>query len=83
MNTKKDFFEQDLAIDDLVLFGTTMSQGRGFEVGKIVRFTPKMVVVEVRNWRDIPGTKNVYSDDLYKVDEQLMTLYLLKRKSKL
>jgi hypothetical protein len=83
MNNTRDFFEQDLAVDDWVLFGTPMDKGRGFYVGKIVKFNPKKVLVKYDKGARATGQTSetlLYSEEMFKIDEHLMMLYLLKRK---
>ena len=42
----EDYFGQELNIGDSVIYGTTTNEGRGFNIGIVVKFTPKKVTVE-------------------------------------
>ena len=44
--SRYDYFGQELEVGDSVIYGTTMSEGRGFNIGTVIKFTPKKVFVE-------------------------------------
>lgn len=80
METRLDFFGQEINIGDTVIFGTTMGQGRGFEFGVVSKFTPKKIAVNcpAQKWRQGSTTTSCYAEQLCKVDPELVTLKILK-----
>lgn len=42
----EDYFGQELQLGDVVILGTTMDQGRGFNIGTISKFNPKTIIVD-------------------------------------
>jgi hypothetical protein len=77
-----DFFGQELNIGDAVIYGTTMSQGRGFNLGEVIKFTPKKVTVRnilEPSWNGEPVENSVYPQELLKAEQEQVTLFLLKR----
>lgn len=81
----KDFLGQDLAAGDHVIVGSAFGQQRGFRMGKVVKFSPKMVQVDTGKNRYIlvdTQTKKLdsfYPQDLIKVSPEQMTWYMLNR----
>ena len=79
--THTDVLGQNLKIDDFVAYPSSSGLGRNqLKVGKIVAFTPKMVKVVHLKRRSVYETKVTtrYPNDCIRLDDQLMTLYLLK-----
>jgi hypothetical protein len=72
-----DFFGQELAIGDTVIWGTTMGEGRGFEFGTVDKFTPKKVTVKKAK-QSYYNEASCYANQLCKVDPELITMKLLK-----
>jgi len=72
----KDLFEQPLAIGDYVVGGT----GHALELYKVLKITPKMVRIARANAKTDKAKKGKlrYSNELVKVDNQLVTFYLMK-----
>lgn len=88
MTDKTDFMGQEIEVGDAVIYSLA-SYGRGLLIGQIAKFNPKMVSVKRiyphghTHWqtgKDKPD--NVYNTDLCKVDENYVTLLLLKKKPK-
>ena len=79
-SSKKDFMGQDLAVGDYVLVGSPMDHGRGFKLGPIVKFSPKMVQVDLPSWNKKPTS--VYPQDVFKVSPEQVTWYLLQKGAK-
>lgn len=81
----KDFLGQELAVGDHVLVGSAFGQQRGFRMGQIVKFSPKMVQVDTGRKRyvllDVTARKtdSYYPQDLVKVLPEQMTWYMLNR----
>jgi hypothetical protein len=76
-----DFFGQELAVGDTVIWGTAIGYGRGFEFGTISRFTPKKIEVVTpikKHWDGKPWSASCYPEQLCKVDPELVTMKLLK-----
>jgi hypothetical protein len=73
-----DFFGQELAVGDTVIWGTTMGEGRGFEFGTVKVFTPKKVTVTRANKDRWSNDCSCYANQLCKVDPELITMKLLK-----
>ena len=76
-----DYFGRELAVDDCVVFSTQNL----FQVGRIVKITPKQVSVmgydyARKNWRtgETKGTFK-YGHEVLKVDPQEVTMYLLRK----
>ena len=79
----------DVRVDRL---GQTLSEGtvvaalksNTLVIAKVLRFTPKMVKLAPLDstgyWR-IKSEFNVYANDVVCVDEQAVTMYLLRKKS--
>lgn len=81
----KDFLGQELAVGDHVIVGSAFGQQRGFRMGKVVKFSPKMVQVDTGKTRyilvDTQAKKldSFYPQDLIKVSPEQMTWYMLNR----
>lgn len=73
----KDFLGQELAVGDHVIVGSAFGQQRGFTIGHIVKFSPKMVQVDTSRWDKKPNS--FYPQDLVKVSPEQMTWYMLSR----
>jgi hypothetical protein len=77
-NSRKDFLGQDLAVGDHVLVGTPMDMGRGFKIGPIVKFSLKMVQVDLPSWNK--KLTSVYPEEVFKVSPEQVTWYLLNKR---
>lgn len=83
--THTDVLGQELKIDDFVAYPSSSGFGRNaLKIGKIVGVTPKMVKVvhltqRISDWNkmEVKSTTR-YPDDCVRLDEQLITLYILK-----
>ena len=74
-----DRLGQELALDDVV----AAVQSNTLIIGKIINFAPKMVTIskleKTDSWRVNSKSKiSVYSTDMVKVDEQAVTMFLLR-----
>jgi len=74
---RKDFFNQPINIDDLVVMA---DKWKSFSVNKVLKFTPKMVRVEKVD--GVGTSKLVYPDTCMVVDPKLVTFYMLTKKKK-
>jgi hypothetical protein len=76
-----DVLGQELKVDDFVAYPSSSGLGRNqLKVGKIVAITPKMVKVVHLKRRSVYETKATtrYPNDCIRLEDQLVTLYLLK-----
>jgi len=86
--THTDVLGQDLKIDDFVAYPSSSGLGRNaLKIGKIVGLTAKMVKVvhltqRVSDWNkmEVKSTTR-YPDDCVRLDEKLITLYILKHRN--
>jgi hypothetical protein len=78
--THSDALDQELQVNDFVAYPSSSGLGRNqLKIGKIVAMTPKMVkVVHVNKRLYEARITTRYSRDCVKIDEQLVTVYLLK-----
>lgn len=80
-----DILGQELKIDDFVAYPSSSGYGRNaLKIGKIVGVTNKMVKVvhltqRISEWNkmEVKATTR-YPDDCVRLDEQLITMYILK-----
>jgi hypothetical protein len=77
-----DFLGQELNVGDVVVYGTAMSQGRGLNIGSIVKFTPKLVEVsqiipKFSSWRASSSVR-CYAKDIMKIDTAFATVAILR-----
>lgn len=79
-----DVLGQELKIDDFVAYPSSSGYGRNsLKIGKIVGVTAKMVKVvhlnrRVSAWNKVETKVTTrYPDDCVRLDEKLMTLYIL------
>ena len=76
-----DYFGRPLAVNDCVVY----SRQTRFQVGRIVRLGEKMVLVQGydytrKNWRTgETRADRKYGHEVLKVDEQEVTMYLLRK----
>lgn len=80
-STHLDILGQELRVDDFVAYPSSSGLGRNqLKVGKIVGLTPKMVKVAHLQQRSVYEAKLTtrYPSDCIRLDEQLITLYILK-----
>ena len=76
-----DYFGRELNVDDFVVY----CGSKTFQVGRVSRLGNKMVMVvgydqSRKNWKTQEALPHrVYGDECLKVDEQEVTLYLLKK----
>lgn len=79
----QDYFGRDLAVNDCVVY----SRQNLFQVGRIVRLGEKMILVQGydharKNWRTGESKADrKYGDEVLKVDEREVTMYLLRKPS--
>lgn len=79
-----DYFGHDLAIGDCVVY----SRQNLFQVGRIVRLGEKMVLVQGydyarKDWRTgVARADRKYGNEVLKVDEREVTMYLLRKPSR-
>lgn len=76
-----DVLGQTLKIDDFVAYPSSSGLGRNqLKIGKIVAVTPKMVKVVHIQQRSVYEAKSTtrYPVDCIRLDEKLITLYILK-----
>ena len=80
-----DILGQQLRIDDFVAYPSSSGLGRNaLKIGKIVGLTAKMVKVvhlkqRVSDWNKVEAKVTTrYPDDCIRLDEQLITMYILK-----
>lgn len=76
-----DILGQSLRVDDFVAYPSSSGLGRNqLKVGKIVDLTPKMVKVVHLQRRSVYEAKATtrYPKDCVRLDDQLMTMYILK-----
>jgi hypothetical protein len=85
LKPKKDFMHldalnQELQVNDFVAYPSSSGLGRNtLKIGKIVAMTPKMVkVVHVNKRLYEARITTRYPGDCVKIDEQLVTVYILK-----
>ena len=76
-----DRLGQELALDDIV----AAVQCNALIIGQVVNFAPKMVTIvkleKTDSWRVNSKSKiSVYPSDMVKVDEQAVTMFLLRGK---
>lgn len=77
----RDYFDRELAVNDCVVY----SRQNLFQVGRIVRLGEKMILVQGydharKNWRTgVVRADRKYGDEVLKVDEREVTMYLLRR----
>ena len=79
--THTDVLGQSLKVDDFVAYPSSSGLGRNqLKIGKIVDITPKMVKVVHMQRRSVYEAKSTtrYPADCIKLDESLITLYILK-----
>lgn len=77
-----DFFENDLAVGDIVVTPFTTSWGKDiYEYCKVERFTEKAVIVNRLKLKEASKakTKRVPAHHLIKVDSAHYTMYILKK----
>lgn len=65
--TPKDFLKQDIRIGDMVVYNPPYVSG--IRVGKVVRFTPKMVVVHPIGLDGYEQKR--FSSEVIKINEQI------------
>ena len=80
METRTDFLKRPLEVNDFVITGTPMGQGRGLALYQIMGFTPKMVKCapvykNKQGYRDSPS--HLYACDLCKVTGEELTWYMI------
>jgi len=76
-----DVLGQSLKVNDFVAYPSSSGLGRNrLKVGKIIDLTPKMVKVVHLQRRSVYEAKATtrYPNDCIKLDEHLMTMYILK-----
>jgi hypothetical protein len=83
--THIDALGQELRVDDFVAYPSSSGYGRNsLKIGKIVGITAKMVKVvhlkqRVSQWNKLEVKSTTrYPEDCVRLDEQLITLYILK-----
>ncbi len=79
--THTDVLGQELRVDDFVAYPSSSGLGRNqLKIGKIVAVTPKMVKVVHLIRRSVYESKVTtrYPIDCIRLDESLITLYILK-----
>lgn len=83
--THTDILGQELRVEDFVAYPSSSGLGRNeLKIGKIVGITPKMVKVvhltrRVSEWNKVETKSTTrYPDDCIRLDQQLITLYILK-----
>lgn len=73
----KDILGRELAIGDVVAFNPPTF--KGIILGKVIKFTPKMIRVQYRGaWDNDLSDTAVGSKDVIKVDGPEATLFILK-----
>lgn len=80
-STHLDILGQELRVDDFVAYPSSSGLGRNqLKIGKIIDITPKMVKVVHIQRRSVYEAKATtrYPADCIKLDESLITLYILK-----
>ena len=81
---QRDYFDRELRDGDFVVFHSSHT----FQVGQVQRCTPKMVLVigfdhATKHWKTGDKTPcRKYGQECLKVDEQEVTMYLLKKTHK-
>ncbi len=76
---RKDLFGQELNIDDIVIYGTSTGTARGFEWGKIVKYTPKKIVVKKCGKKLSWGNQSqLYPEQVVKIDPEMALLKVLR-----
>jgi len=76
-----DILGQSLKVDDFVAYPSSSGLGRNqLKIGKIVALTPKMVKVVHMQRRSVYEAKSTtrYPADCIRLDDKLITLYILK-----
>jgi hypothetical protein len=75
--TLHDLFGQKVEVGDYVIGG----HGHELSVYKIIRITPKMVRIVNINAKTRTGLRGQlrYSNELFRIDEKLVTFYLMKQ----
>ena len=73
----EDFLKRKLEIGDSVVFIPPYS--KTMTLGRIVAFSPKMVRVVYRAWKDQEREVSRKPGELVKVDGPDLTMYLLKK----
>ena len=79
--THSDILGQELKVNDFVAYPSSSGLGRNqLKVGKIVDLTPKMVKVVHMIRRSVYEAKITtrYPNDCVRLDDSLITLYILK-----
>lgn len=79
--THSDILGQELQVNDFVAYPSSSGLGRNqLKIGKIVATTPKMVKVVHLQRRSVYEAKATtrYPRDCIRLDNQLITLYILK-----
>ena len=79
--THSDVLGQSLKVDDFVAYPSSSGLGRNqLKIGRIVAMTPKMVKVVHMHRRSVYEAKATtrYPNDCIRLDESLITLYILK-----
>ena len=69
---RQDMLGSELAVGDIVV----TSYGGLLSIGRIERFTKKMVQIKGINHRYI--RRLVYNDDIMKIDSEAVTMYVLR-----
>ena len=81
VTTHLDILGQELKADDFVAYPSSSGLGRNqLKIGKIVDLTPKMVKVVHMQRRSVYEARITtrYPADCIRLDERLITLYILK-----
>jgi len=73
----EDFLKRKLEIGDSVVFIPPYS--KTMTLGRVVAFSPKMVRVTYRAWREQDREASRQPGELVKVDGPDLTMYLLKK----
>lgn len=73
----KDFLHQDLEIGDYVVM--VYSDSKQFRIGKIIKFTPKMVRIEFIGNTAWQKTSAQSPEDLIKLMPEQVTWYLMNK----
>lgn len=76
-NVMKDIIDRELAIGNTVAFA--LSSSHYMDIGRIIKFTPKMVRVEYRAYGNSLDSVLRYPWDLVLLDGPELVEYLLKR----
>lgn len=80
-STHLDILGQELQVGDFVAYPSSSGLGRNqLKVGKVIGLTPKMVKVVHMQRRSVYEAKSTtrYPADCIRLDEKLITLYILK-----